>query len=695
MSIQTLFNSLRKNSAVRRGLVKSGGARLATVASYLKRMTETCGVEELSRSLNISVSAIESEIKKSRERVVWFDEKNATPTQIAYASPTGTGLEVKRFLKEEPAQDESKKEEQPATGDTEQKALTDGAVMEFDCVVTSKSRDRDGDILEPAGAIIDPKMPLLWQHSPWEPIGKFLAILNRNEEIVKIRCMIANTELGRDAAMLVKAGCLRISHGFAPIEYQPLKDDNGRDMGGWHITKYAMMEVSLVSIPSNVDAEISAWNSGKFHHPLTKSWANFLAANRKKSVSGFDLPARDQNVNITVTVLGADGAKSGAATVVKAAKEDEEEDKKEEDKEEVEDKTAKEDEKVEEEDKGKKEDDDTEDEEKGKKEGEEVVTDDEDDEDDDEEDSELEEEVESDEDGDGDSDDGDANASEDGGNVRVLGDLIDSVREMSGNQNLPKEAQRRLSVVSGMLEDIEESIGSSSDSIGQAAKSRDLATMFMAVAELVDNCVKYLARAQEELGRVCSVDGIDDTSKSTLEGLSGDAKTIVEAISALTGRIAKAEDEMDSLDDDDMDGKEGDEEEEIPEYDADEDDTDDDDEDDSELEEEEEEKANDDEEEETKEGDDEEQEEKAEEDTEEEKADEDSEAEEDEEKGRDDEDTFEDENPNSEPAGGANPGVNDKRELAKLLGKKLVGQKLSVSEAKKLKKLLSRNKKIG
>ena len=156
--------------------------------------------------------------------------------------------------------------------------------MILDCIITSKRQDRDGDILMPKGAQLDPLMPLLWQHIAMMPIGKYLGLVKRDDTFIKGRYAIADTELGRDSAVLVDFGALRISHGFQPNEYEPIDEKEGRPGNGWKVTKFEVMEASLVSIPSNPDAVITAYSREKLHHPMVKGYAKGLWDKLPKSV---------------------------------------------------------------------------------------------------------------------------------------------------------------------------------------------------------------------------------------------------------------------------------------------------------------------------------------------------------------------------------------------------------------------------
>lgn len=166
--------------------------------------------------------------------------------------------------------------------------ITDGAIMDFEAVITTSKKDRDNDILEAKGADLDPKMPLLWHHIPMMPIGKLVEITQQNSKRVKGHFAIANTPLGKDAAVLVEFGALRISHGFKPLKFSRLEKEEDEAFAGWHIEKFLVMETSLVSVPANDEAVVLAHSRGKLTHPVTKSWADRLReAMPKKTSSGW------------------------------------------------------------------------------------------------------------------------------------------------------------------------------------------------------------------------------------------------------------------------------------------------------------------------------------------------------------------------------------------------------------------------
>jgi hypothetical protein len=161
-------------------------------------------------------------------------------------------------------------------------AVPANALMVFDCVITSKKQDRDGDILDPNGAELDPYMPLLWQHIQTEPVGRLIRGLGVSNDRVRGRFAVIDTKLGEDVVKLIEFGALRISHGFRPTKYEPIFSDKhiARDeesFEGYLVHKCEILEGSVVSVPSNTDAAIEGFHKSKFHHPVVKRWAKSLS----------------------------------------------------------------------------------------------------------------------------------------------------------------------------------------------------------------------------------------------------------------------------------------------------------------------------------------------------------------------------------------------------------------------------------
>ncbi len=184
------------------------------------------------------------------------------------------------------------------------------AILVFDCIMTTKARDRDGDVLDPEGAKIDEKMPLLWQHLPFEPIGVLVKVISQDKHGIKARFAILDTKLGRDAAKMVEAGAVRISHGFVPQKIEPLYDEEYEGDGqppitGFQIDEYDVLECSLVSIPANPEAEILEHERVKFHHPLVKSFISTIRTRKGSTMKQEAKPASTAApVSVNVNLSG-------------------------------------------------------------------------------------------------------------------------------------------------------------------------------------------------------------------------------------------------------------------------------------------------------------------------------------------------------------------------------------------------------
>lgn len=160
-------------------------------------------------------------------------------------------------------------------------------LMVLQHVVTTPREDRDTDVLVTEGAMLDPKSPLLWQHLHTFPIGKVLATLDHTKDILRIATALLDlNEMTEDAAKLIEADVLRFSHGFRALEWQERKDDQGKPIYGFQVNKFEIMEVSLVSVPSNVDAEIELYAAGKLASPEFKAHAKHFYDQRKTTAPG-------------------------------------------------------------------------------------------------------------------------------------------------------------------------------------------------------------------------------------------------------------------------------------------------------------------------------------------------------------------------------------------------------------------------
>lgn len=180
------------------------------------------------------------------------------------------------------------------------------------CLTTDRE-DRDGDILRTEGAELDPKAPLLWQHMHNMPMGGVLAkVEHTDRKLTIVTAMLDLGPLTADAAKLVEANMLRFSHGFRIFEYEERKEPSKMGFPGFDIKRFEIMEASLVSVPSNVDAEIEMIASAKFASDEFKAMQKHVQSQRPTQVAGATLESTEESlplfkdVNINVIVKGAE-----------------------------------------------------------------------------------------------------------------------------------------------------------------------------------------------------------------------------------------------------------------------------------------------------------------------------------------------------------------------------------------------------
>jgi HK97 family phage major capsid protein/HK97 family phage prohead protease len=129
-------------------------------------------------------------------------------------------------------------------------------------VATTPTPDRVGDIVEPLGVEFKNPLPLLWQHKSDKPVGTvtfdkptksgitFEAKLPVPKESQSLIDRVS------EAWESVKLGLVRgVSIGFRPLEYSFMDD------GGVRFVSSEVMELSLVTIPANADANIQTIKS--------------------------------------------------------------------------------------------------------------------------------------------------------------------------------------------------------------------------------------------------------------------------------------------------------------------------------------------------------------------------------------------------------------------------------------------------
>lgn len=149
----------------------------------------------------------------------------------------------------------------------------EGEFVTITGVASTPTPDRVGDVVEPMGAQFKTPMPLLWQHRHSEPVGH-VTFAKPTEKGIPFEARIPRVkEAGRlkdrvDEAIhslkyeLVSA----VSIGFSAIDgaVERMKT------GGLRFKEWEWLELSLVTIPANSEAVISAVKSiDRQHLPAT------------------------------------------------------------------------------------------------------------------------------------------------------------------------------------------------------------------------------------------------------------------------------------------------------------------------------------------------------------------------------------------------------------------------------------------
>jgi HK97 family phage prohead protease len=102
---------------------------------------------------------------------------------------------------------------------------------------------------------VRPSYPLQWQHRDDEPIG--VAFLTAKSDGLHLRGVVADTQRGREALTLARAGALSgISLGFMASDVTKVKHEEHGSVR--LVGNAALMECSLVSYPADAKARILA-----------------------------------------------------------------------------------------------------------------------------------------------------------------------------------------------------------------------------------------------------------------------------------------------------------------------------------------------------------------------------------------------------------------------------------------------------
>lgn len=128
-------------------------------------------------------------------------------------------------------------------------------------IATTPTVDRVGDVIDPLGASYADDLPLLWQHRHDQPVGR-VKFGKPTKDGIPFTATIPHVPMPGalqarvdEAWDSVRSGLVRaVSIGFRALKdgVETLKD------GGYLFKRTEIMELSLVTIPANSDAVITA-----------------------------------------------------------------------------------------------------------------------------------------------------------------------------------------------------------------------------------------------------------------------------------------------------------------------------------------------------------------------------------------------------------------------------------------------------
>ncbi len=136
----------------------------------------------------------------------------------------------------------------------------DAKTRTIEGIASTPTPDRMGDIVEPKGAKFVLPLPLLWQHDMWAPVGNvveakvidvgiwFKAVVESHDQPGPLK-----DRLDEAWTSLVKGLVRGVSVGFIATETPEFMRN-----GGYRFTAWEWFELSLVTIPANAEATISA-----------------------------------------------------------------------------------------------------------------------------------------------------------------------------------------------------------------------------------------------------------------------------------------------------------------------------------------------------------------------------------------------------------------------------------------------------
>jgi HK97 family phage major capsid protein/HK97 family phage prohead protease len=163
-------------------------------------------------------------------------------------------------------------------------------------IASTPTADRADDIVEPDGAEFKLPLPLLWQHRHDQPLGHVTEakVTKSGIEITAEVILGVTDEIDR-AWKMIKAGLVRgLSIGFRGLEAALIQNTYGV-----HYQKWEWYELSVVTIPANAEANISAVKSA--FNDLRRGAASG-SGKTSPGVSGTSLNIKPKGVKMPKTI---------------------------------------------------------------------------------------------------------------------------------------------------------------------------------------------------------------------------------------------------------------------------------------------------------------------------------------------------------------------------------------------------------
>lgn len=284
------------------------GCGIRTADAYVRTLQECVGIDACNKYASTRSNSFDDILRKAAKTLVYRNQdmglEKEVDTDIFTTAADFPQVVGKIQFK------------QPSEGD-DSIELPKNTLMVFRHILTTPRKDRDGDILRTQGAVVDPKMLLLWQHVHTLPVGKMLGVAEHtSRKLSLVSCIVDLNELSHDAAVMVDNGMARFSHGFRALEFEQLKEEEGEltSPGGFDVKGFEIMEGSIVSVPSNVDAEVEEVildlvEGGKLTSGIMKEVGTGIRSRRLVAVRGIELESDDEGNKTTgCTCEGKTGA---------------------------------------------------------------------------------------------------------------------------------------------------------------------------------------------------------------------------------------------------------------------------------------------------------------------------------------------------------------------------------------------------